>query len=70
MERLKMSYKQAFGALYAIQKYLNEKDAEALNDIFEDRGHDYDRGLRAGRCEVIDAITRIMNDYQKRDGEF
>lgn len=70
MERLKMSYKQAFGALYAIQKYLNEKDVEALSFTFTDCNQEYDRGLRAGRCEVIDAITRIMNDYQKRDGEF
>lgn len=70
MERLKMSYKQAFGALYAIQKYLNEKDAATLSYVFGDCGQEYDRGVRAGRCEVIDAITRIMNDYQKRNGEF
>ena len=66
MKRLDMSYKQAFGALYAISNYLDENDEYALN--LEVRS-EYERGFRAGASSVIDGITRIVNKYQSKGAD-
>lgn len=63
MDRLLMNTKQAFGALYAIQKYLDSADEEVLNMEVHDS---YGRGVRAGSSDVIESITKIMNKYQSR----
>lgn len=65
MERLNMSYKQAFGAIYAISRYLDDKDENALRERFSPEVGEYNRGLRAGRCEVIEDVSRILKQYQK-----
>ena len=62
MPKLKMSVKQAFGALYAIEKYLDEADNRAVTMGIKP-GDAYDRGYRAGMCKVVDAITKIINNY-------
>lgn len=57
-----MTNKQAIGALYAIDQYLDEKDriiVHAQSDMFDS----YWRGVRAGTSEVIDDITKILKKY-------
>lgn len=66
MKRLNMSYKQAFGALYAISKFLDLKDEESLSMEFLP-DDEYARGFRAGQSSLIDSITTIMNRYQSRE---
>lgn len=62
MTKLKMSVKQAFGALYAIEKYLDEADNHALASNIKP-GDAYERGYRAGMCKVVDGITKIIDNY-------
>lgn len=65
--RLEMSPKQAFGALYKIDAYLDDKDSEVLCTQFLTSDAAYERGYRAGVSAVIDDITTIMKKYQSRE---
>lgn len=65
-KRLEMSPKQAFGALYKIDAYLDGKDGEVL-DLQFSASDAYERGYRAGVSAVIDDITTIMKKYQSRE---
>ena len=64
MSRVAMTPKQAYGAFYALLRYLDEKDAETLSAQFDDN-LEYNRGIRAGRTEVIDEVSAILNKYHK-----
>ena len=66
-KRLEMSPKQAFGALYKIDAYLDKKDSEVLSAQFPISDAAYERGYRAGASAVIDDITTIMEKYQSRE---
>ena len=63
-KRIAMTTKQAYGAIYALLRYLDAKDSETLSAQF-DSDFEYNRGIRAGRSEVIDEVSSILNKYHK-----
>lgn len=63
--KLNMTFKQAIGAIYAIDKALSELDDKALNHAFDPEAGEYNRGFRAGICYAVEQITPIIDKYNK-----
>lgn len=67
MAKLNMTPKQTYGALYAIDRYLDQQDHKALYEIVSIGDSDYSHGYRDGMVRIIDGITKIINKYQKEE---